>query len=104
MSEIKYIDIKEFRKLGYLQELNRQFLHPLGMALSIEVDEDGNESLSGIWDYREDLEGMLYDDSLLETDKFKSNVKYVEEQWKGKERTRKEILGYMIQTIDKNKL
>lgn len=97
MSEIKHIDIKEFRELGFLQELNRQFLHPLGMALSIEIDEEGNESLGGIWDYRDDPEGMLYDDSMLELDKFKSNVEYVKEQWKDKENTRNEILGYMIQ-------
>ena len=46
----KSIDIKEFREQGYLQELNRTFLHPLGMALYITLDEDGNEK------YRPDLE------------------------------------------------
>lgn len=33
MATINYIDLTEFRERGYLQELNRQFLHPLGMAL-----------------------------------------------------------------------
>ena len=31
--EQKYMPIKEFRERGYLQELNRRFLHPLGLAL-----------------------------------------------------------------------
>lgn len=57
----KYISVKEFRELGYLQELNRQFLHPLGLALEVFIDDDGNESLGNIWDYREDAEGICYD-------------------------------------------
>ena len=62
MEGINYIPIAEFRKLGYLQELNRQFLHPLGLALEVIVDDEtGEESLGGIWDYRDDREGIRYD-------------------------------------------
>lgn len=35
--EIKYMDVAEFRELGFLQEANRQFFHPLGLALSVAV-------------------------------------------------------------------
>lgn len=59
--EIKRIDIKEFREKGYLQELNRQFLHPLGLALEIIQDSDGTETLGGVLDYRDDIEGVHYD-------------------------------------------
>ena len=45
MSDVKFIDIKEFRELGFLQEINRQFLHPLGMALSVAVDTETGEEL-----------------------------------------------------------
>lgn len=31
--EIKYMDVEEFRELGYLQEANRLFFHPVGLAL-----------------------------------------------------------------------
>ncbi len=55
--EIKRIDIKEFREAGYLQEANRRFFHPLGLALEITRHEDGTETLSGVWDYRDDPEG-----------------------------------------------
>ena len=61
MDKIKRISIQEFRERGYLQELNRQFLHPLGMALEIIVDGDGNEIIGGIWDYRDEDVGIYYD-------------------------------------------
>jgi len=69
-ADIKYLDIKEFRERGYLQEANRRFFHPLGLALEITSEEDGSEHLSGIWDYREDPEGMTYGEGYgLDADK-----------------------------------
>lgn len=35
--KIKEMRVTEFRELGFLQEANRQFFHPLGLALSIVV-------------------------------------------------------------------
>lgn len=61
MSDIKYIDIAEFRALGFLQEVNRRVLHPAGLALEVVREEDGSEHLGGVWDYREDPEGMVYE-------------------------------------------
>ncbi len=55
------MDIAEFVDLGYLQEANRQFFHPLGLALAVEVDEDGTGYITGVWDEREDLEGIWFD-------------------------------------------
>ena len=46
----KTMDIKEFRSEGYLQEVNRRFFHPLGMALYINKEADGRERLGGIFD------------------------------------------------------
>jgi hypothetical protein len=37
------MNIKEFREFGYLQELNRKYLHPLGLALEVTIDEKGHE-------------------------------------------------------------
>lgn len=94
MSEIKRIDPKEFQEVGYLQEVNRQFLHPLGMALEVIVDnETGEVSLGGIWDYRDDPEGMCFADGMIEPEK----VARVKCQWHEKEKVRKERLGYIIQ-------
>lgn len=59
----KRIDIKEFRERGYLQEVNRLFFHPLGLALEVIIDEeDGSMHLGGIWDSRDDPEGILFDE------------------------------------------
>jgi len=63
---VKRMNIKEFRELGFLQEANRQFFHPLGLALEVIVDiENGSEELGGVWDYREDPEGIIFDKSLV---------------------------------------
>jgi hypothetical protein len=66
---IKYIDIAEFRSLGFLQEVNRRFLHPCGLALEIQIEADGTETLGGIWDYREDPEGVIFGDGMIEPEK-----------------------------------
>jgi hypothetical protein len=56
------MDINEFQRLGFLQEANRLFFHPLGLSLAIERDDDGSARLHSIWDYRSDPEGMLFAD------------------------------------------
>ena len=58
--DIKRIDISEFREFGFLQEVNRQFFHPLGLALETVIEDDGTERLGGVWDYRDDPEGMSF--------------------------------------------
>lgn len=103
--EIKRIPIKELRELGFLQEANRQFFHPHGLALEVTIctdsdevpppvyavalpaaryermlllarvanDDDlverleqaerydvGDAYLSGVWDYRDDPDGIVF--------------------------------------------
>jgi hypothetical protein len=60
MSEAPRMDIAEFRAQGFLQEANRLFFHPLGLALFVEVDDDGNETLGGVYDSRDDDEGFCF--------------------------------------------
>jgi len=57
---VKRMDIKEFREVGYLQEANRLFFHPLGLALEVIVEDDGTEKIGGVWDYRDDPEGIVF--------------------------------------------
>jgi len=68
-TDIKSISVKEFRALGFLQEANRCFFHPLGLALSIQINEDGSEEFGAIWDYREDPEGITYGKDMISKDK-----------------------------------
>lgn len=105
MSEIKYMEVDEFVSVGFLQEANRLFFHPRGLALAVGVlgeeefdswldavtetfiDEtrDGlrtsvrqairdlvavtghrpGRRLHGVWDYRSDPEGVIFDDGIL---------------------------------------
>lgn len=60
---IRRMSVNEFVEGGFLMEVNRRFLHPMGLALEYEVEETEGEAarLSGIWDYRDDPEGNWYE-------------------------------------------
>lgn len=103
MSDVKLMDIKEFREEGYLQEVNRQFFHPLGLALATNIDDDtGEETLHGIWDYREDPEGIYYsfDDPACEyTREAPEKAKKVQEARARMAITRVPLLGFEVEPI-----
>ena len=94
---IKKMSVKEFRELGYLSELNRQFLHPLGLAIEVEVNEAGDEFFGEVWDSREDKEGILF--SEISDDQKKKGERITEEQ-KNRGEERKSSLGFVIQPLD----
>jgi hypothetical protein len=99
---INRMSIKEFRQLGYLQELNRQFLHPLGLALETILNDDGTESLGGIWDSRDDLEGIYYDianSSKKRIERFRKNANYVDSEFIKRIYTRADKLGFSQEPI-----
>lgn len=96
MPEIKYMDVKEFRELGFLQELNRCFLHPLGLALEVAIEEDGTEHLGRIWDCRDDPEGIIFGE--ISTEKFEQ----VRNLWNEKREVRYANFDYMVQHVDGN--
>ena len=92
MCGVTYLPIAEFRRLGYLQELNRQFLHPLGLAMEVVIDhETGEESLGGVWDARSDPEGIRFDAFDEE------RARCVCQEQKARAETRRRSLGYVIQ-------
>ncbi len=88
MSEVRRIDIKEFRESGYLQEANRLFFHPLGLALEVSVAEDGTETLGGVWDYRDDPEGIYFAERVDE-----EKAIYVEAARLAHEQSRAKLFG-----------
>ena len=96
---VKMMDIQEFWRGGYLQEVNRQFLHPLGLALSIEVDPDGNAyEIGGIWDCRNEKfgdEGFMFKDGMMDRER---GLSVIEEQERRKP-IRETGLGYWIQPL-----
>lgn len=96
---IKFMDISYFRNFGYLQEVNRRFFHPLGLALEVQIDEDGNETLGRIWDSREDAEGFAFEPA-PEYYKWLN----VEMEWQMRMLPRQKALGFEIQPVDKPKI
>lgn len=97
--DVKWMNIKEFREKGYLQEVNRIFFHPLGMALSVEIKEDGTESLKGIWDYRDDPEGIIYTDEALNTQESMDKRNFVLKELSEKAAYREKHLKFALQPI-----
>lgn len=103
MEKVKKIDIREFREMGYLQEANRRFFHPLGLAIEVNIKDNGDHSIGCIWDYREDEEGIYYclnnsDDKRKE--RFKKNKDFIDSQFKRRISNRKKKLGFGIESVD----
>ena len=99
---IKRMGAKEFRELGYLQELNRCFLHPLGLALEVMIDEEtGDEVFGKVWDYRDDPEGIVFNDEFTHLNDKRAIAQRIAFERNKKSATRKELLGYTIQPFCK---
>lgn len=95
-SDIKLMQVSEFRREGFLQEANRLFFHPLGLALEVNIDDNGDESLGGIWDYRDDPVGIVFGDGVI--DKLKAdNVQLL---FESKRKEREKILPNTIQPVE----
>jgi len=92
------IDIKEFTDFGYVHESNRKFFHPLGLALEVTKEENGSMYISGVWDYRDDPEGINFGEDVLDPEK----VDRVEKAFNDRAKERKEALGYVIQPVPQN--
>lgn len=62
--EHKTMALAEFIDRGYLQEVNRQFLHPLGLALALGRPEHPEDDPDGwtvsVWDAQDDPEGWIF--------------------------------------------
>jgi hypothetical protein len=100
---IKHMDIKEFREKGYLQELNRRFLHPLGLGLEITINSDGSETIGGVWDYKDDPEGLIFDISNSDEERknrFKKNQEFIDNEYNERCEYRRERFGFDIEPIN----
>lgn len=94
VTDQKKMSVKEFREQGYLQELNRRFLHPLGLALEVVLEEDGSERFGEVWDSRDDPEGIIYGQlSMMDPEK----AKRIYQEQAGKAYYRARRFGWVIQ-------
>lgn len=99
MGDVKKMSIKEFRAVGYLQEANRRFFHPLGMALEVGIDENGAEELAGVIDCRDDQEGMAFTDEVISDPDTVAKANRVAEEFFKKAEWRIKKLAYFVQPI-----
>lgn len=101
------LSISEFRRLGYVQELNRRFLHPLGLALAIRVDDEtGEEKIEGIWDYRCDPEGMYFDIENFDEERrerFVRNAQFIDDELDKRLSIRECAFGFGIEPVYRKK-
>lgn len=98
--EIKKLDPQEFLDGGYLHEVNRLLLHPLGLALQIEPRADEHGSFkAAIWDYRDDPEGIIYTGELPAAHK----AELVAQQMFARRRARIEETGFVVQPVETEK-
>jgi hypothetical protein len=79
---------------GYLQEVNRQFFHPLGLAMY--VDPETNEM--GVFDYRDDLEGVAFNSISI------NKTQQVMGRALDRFKARNDALGYWIQPAEENNM
>jgi hypothetical protein len=94
----KYIPAEELRTTGILQEINRQFLHPLGLALDVLVDPKTGKAtgLGGIQDHREASGGVIFSDDMLS----KAKARKIREMRKKNLAERKKLFnGAVVQPI-----
>lgn len=92
----KLIDVGEFKDLGYLQEANREFFHPLGLGLAVVQLEDGSWKLKGIVDSRDDEEGIIFAEGILSREK----ADFVSNEFVRRSIARLKKLGYNVQPIE----
>jgi hypothetical protein len=90
------ITVKEFREIGLVQEINRRFLHPLGLAMEVIIDaETGEERIERFWDNRDDPEGWNFAPGIIDADKAES----ITDEFQRRAHAREIGLGYVIQPL-----
>lgn len=98
MTSLKHLSLDELITSGICQEANRQFFHPLGLALTVIEFADGSRQLS-IQDLRDDPEGFAFADDWMQTDEAAAKAKYVRDLHTTKAVARQAALGYIVQPV-----
>jgi hypothetical protein len=91
------MSLKDFRDLGFLQEANRQFFHPLGLALGLVANENEDYSSVIIYDWRDDPDGGMFQS--LNEPRDKECYEYIKFIHDEKAAVRLEKFGFVIQPI-----
>jgi hypothetical protein len=92
--EGKTMSVKEMREKGLLQEVNRRFFHPLGLALEVIIDSNtGEMRIERLWDASDDPEGWYFENGIIDVEKAKA----IDAELERRAPARIKALGYVIQ-------
>ena len=86
---MKYISATELINVGYLQEVSRCFLHPLGLALEVSLPD---QTLR-IQDHRDDPEGVSFAEGIIDREK----ATRIWDMKADRSDVRQKALGYRVQ-------
>lgn len=94
------IPLNALRDEGYLQEANRQFFHPLGLALCVVTYDHGGQELV-VLDDRSDPEGWHFLNATGDDrEQFGRKARAVFDQFMQRIGPRTAALGWMIQPVE----
>jgi len=101
MPKYQYMDLEEFKTSGLLQECNRQFLHPLGISLSLSYFKDGEVRLFVIDKREEKPEGCTWIDFGIEkSEAFRIRAQHIINQQQRVGEVRQNRYGWIIEPIN----
>lgn len=91
----KVLPLKTLRDDGYLQEANRQFFHPLGLALAVIMPTKAGEPPASlvVLDWRDDPDGGRFTDG----DSLTEKAAVLEGIATARVQARLDALGYWVQ-------
>lgn len=92
--QLPNLTAQEIRDTGILQEINRQLLHPRGLAMFVTLDPDEGEPTMGVM-IDEDPEGWYF-----EWDERKDEARIKAERFDNLLKSgREDALGYVVQPL-----
>ena len=98
-SKTEMMPVDDFVNMGLLQEVNRIFFHPRGLAMAIGVTEEGEHVIMGVRDHRDSGVGVIFNPtSPVDIDKYKS----AEELLINRQNARQEKFGWTVEPLPKS--
>jgi len=100
MAETKMMDLQEFIDKGYQQEIHRRFLHPLGLAMPMKPNPDGEGwILYGIKDHRNEPEGIVFTPKQIPLEVAMAKAELVAGEFEKRAFVRNKVFGFTIQPV-----
>jgi hypothetical protein len=102
---IKKINLKKFVRKGYLQEVNRCFFHPVGLALGMKVEDDEYQ-LDAIYDLRDSETPFHFGYDRMTEEELSSRIEkknFIDQEMAVRNASRTHLLGDSIEPLGEDK-